>query len=256
MIALLGNLSRDLFPGQPDHVGGGAYHGARALGRLRVPARIIARCAQQDREELFEPVVGLGTTARFVPGEATASFELSYEGDRRHMRVVAIGDVWQPDDVPDLPESVRFAHVAPLIRTDFPAETLAKLAQRRRVLLDGQGLVRVPKVGELELDADYDPDVLRSVWALKLSEEEAEVLGDPRELPVREVLVTHGSRGVTLHAGGRSEFIPARSAEVANPTGAGDAFCISYVASRGVGLPPGTAVRRAIALVASLLVNG
>src|SRR5439155_13496219 len=90
VIALIGNLSRDLLPGAAPRVGGGSYHGARALQRLRVPARIIARCAEQDREELFEAVVGLGTTARFVPGEATASFEFSYEGDRRHMRVAAI----------------------------------------------------------------------------------------------------------------------------------------------------------------------
>ena len=38
--------------------------------------------------------------------------------------------------------------------------------------------MRVPETGPLRLDADFDPEVLRHVSMLKLSEEEAEVLGD------------------------------------------------------------------------------
>ena len=252
MIALLGNLSRDLRPGRPPHPGGGPYHGARALHRLHVPAQIFARCAEEDREGLFTPVVRFGTSARYVPGKATTSFEFSYEGERRQMSVVAIGDVWQPEDVPVLPDAVSWVHVAPLLRSDFPAVTLASIARRRRILFDGQGLVRVSKVGPLELDAGFDADVLRSVSALKLSDEEAEVLGDPGALPVREVLVTHGSSGVTVYARGRVERV--RTHPVGgDPTGAGDAFSISYVAGRAAGFPPAAAARRATALVSSLL---
>ena len=70
VIALIGNLSRDLLPGKAPRVGGGSYHGARALQRLRVPARIVARCAVSDREALLPPVVRLGTPVRYVPGTA------------------------------------------------------------------------------------------------------------------------------------------------------------------------------------------
>ena len=70
MIALLGNLSRDDLPGGP-RVGGGPFHGGRALQRLRVPARIVARCAGTDRELLLPPLVRLGTPVRFVTGDAT-----------------------------------------------------------------------------------------------------------------------------------------------------------------------------------------
>ncbi len=41
---------------------------------------------------------------------------------------------------------------------------------------DGQGLVRVPRIGELTLDARYDPEVLRHLTVLKLSEDETTVL--------------------------------------------------------------------------------
>jgi sugar/nucleoside kinase (ribokinase family) len=253
VIALLGNLARDVLPGKPPRVGGGPFHGARALRRLRTPALIVARCAVEDREELFSPVVRLGSTARFVAGTATACFSFSYEGDRRRMRVEAVGDVWSPEDVPALPDRVQWVHVAPLLRSDFPVATLAAIGKGRRVMLDGQGLVRVPRVGPLELDADFDPEALRHVWAVKLSEEEAEVLGDPGALPIREVLVTHGSRGVTIHTRGVTERVPARPIGTSDPTGAGDAFCISYVEARANGLPPASAARRAGALVAALL---
>jgi sugar/nucleoside kinase (ribokinase family) len=251
VIALLGNLSRDLMQGQP-RTGGAPFHAARALQHLDVPALIYARCAEVDREELLPPLAALGTPVRYVPGESTSSFEISYDGDRRHMSVVSIGDSWAARDVPALPDEVSFVHVAPLARSDFPPETLASAARGRRLSLDGQGLVRPARTGPLVLDADFDPELLRHVWVLKLSDEEAEAVGDPTALPVRELLLTHGSRGATIVAKGRTEHVPAF--EIAgDPTGAGDAFCISYLAARSQGYAPFAAARRATAVVASLL---
>jgi sugar/nucleoside kinase (ribokinase family) len=251
VIALIGNLSRDLLPGSPPRVGGGSYHGARALQRLRVPARIVARCAAGDRDTLLPPVVRLGTPVRYVPGTATATFSFSYDGDVRAMTIDALGDAWAPGDVPELP-SGRWVHVAPLARHEFPVETIAGLAKRRRVSLDGQGLVRAAAVGPLRLDDDFDRDVLRHIWVLKLADEEAEVLGDPAALGVREVVVTHGSRGSTVYCGGSVEFVPAR-AYPGDPTGAGDAFATAYVVARNAGFAPAGAARRATAVVASLI---
>jgi sugar/nucleoside kinase (ribokinase family) len=252
VIALLGNLSRDYLPGQKPRVGGGAYHGARALQRLRVPARVVARCALVDRDELLPPLVALGSPVRYVPGESTATFTMSYDGDVREMHVDALGDVWLPGDAPELPPSVRWVHVAPLARSDFPPETLAVLARRRRLSFDGQGLVRAPELGPLQLNADFDPELLRHVWVLKLSDEEAEVIGDIAGLGVREIVVTHGSRGATVYAGGRREEVPARPVD-ADPTGSGDMFTTAYVIARNGGCGPAGAARRATAVVASVL---
>jgi sugar/nucleoside kinase (ribokinase family) len=220
------------------------------LQRLRVPARIVARCAVEDREALLPPLVRLGTPVRFVPGESTASFSFTYEGDRRIMSVEALGDTWAPVDVPEL--RTRWVHVAPLSRIEWPVETIAALARRHRVSFDGQGLVRVPELGPLRLDDDFDREILRYIWVLKLAEEEAEVLGDVAALGVREVLVTHGSRGSTVYCGGGSEFVPARGIE-RDPTGAGDAFATAYIVGRNAGFSPVGAARRATAVVASLL---
>jgi sugar/nucleoside kinase (ribokinase family) len=252
MIVLLGNLSRDLFPGEEPRVGGAPFHAARALRRIDVRAELYARCALEDRDALVLPVAQFGTPVHYVAGTSTARFRISYDGDHRSMQVDAIGDTWLPDDVPPLSAATRWVHVAPLLRSDFPAETLARIARGRHLSLDGQGLVRVPQLGELKLDADYDPALLEHVQVLKLSEEEAEALGDPAALPVPEVLVTHGVRGATIHAGGRAELVAAFGIE-ADPTGAGDAFSIAYVAGRAAGLPPLAAARRATAVVADML---
>ena len=251
MIALLGNLARDLLPGEPPRTGGAPFHSSRALQHLDVPALVYARCALEDREQLLPPLAALGTPVRYVAGSSTASFEISYEGDRRHMTVLALGDTWVPEDVPQLPPEVSFVHVAPLARSDFPPETLAAAARGRRLSLDGQGLVRPARTGPLQLDADFDPDLLRHVWVLKLSDEEVEAIGDPAALPVRELLLTHGARGATVVVGGQTTHVPAFPLP-GDPTGAGDAFCISYLAARSSGFAPAAAARRATAVVASM----
>jgi len=78
------------------------------------------------------------------------------------------------------------------------------------------------------------------------------VIGDPLALPVRELLLTHGARGATVHANGRADHVPA-FALAGDPTGAGDAFCVAYLAARSRGDAPAAAARRATAAVASVL---
>ena len=53
---MLGNLTRDLMGDRPPQIGGGPFHCARALRRLEVQARIYARCALEDRDELIPQV--------------------------------------------------------------------------------------------------------------------------------------------------------------------------------------------------------
>ncbi|HST19417.1 MAG TPA: PfkB family carbohydrate kinase [Gaiellaceae bacterium] len=251
MIALVGSLSRDVFPDGVPRAGGGAFHGARALRRLRTPARVVTRCAAADRKVLLPPLVHLGTPVTCLTGTSTATFSFRFDGQQREMRVEAIGDTWAPADVAALP-AARWVHVAPLFRGEFPATTIAALARRFRVSYDAQGLVRVPELGPLRLDADYDPALLQHLWVLKLADEEAEIVGDVTALGVKEILVTHGARGSTVYWRGAKEFVPARPLDV-NATGAGDAFATSYIAGRQAGLPPLGAARRATAVVAAML---
>jgi sugar/nucleoside kinase (ribokinase family) len=147
-----------------------------------------------------------------------------------------------------------------LARSDFPAATLAELARGRRLLLDGQGLARPARTGQVALDDDFDPALLGSLTMLKLAEDEAVALagsaepGAIRRLGVPEVVVTLGSRGAVVVTRRGAEQIQVRPVEGrVDPTGAGDAFAAVYLASRAAGHAPSSAGRRASALVTGLL---
>ena len=258
-LAVVGNLSRDLVDGGPPRAGGPPFWAARALRALGAPALVLAKCGAADRALLLRPLVALGIPVLWLGGDSTAAFSIRYEGDRREMTVEGIGDPWSPRDVQRLGDA-RWVHVGALAQSDFPAETLAALAEGRRVLFDGQGLVRPPRTGPLELHGDYDPEVLRHIDVLKLAEDEAEALvGEPdeaalRALGVPEVIVTLGSQGALVYADGRLERVAAQPVGgPVDPTGAGDAFAVAYLAARAGGHAPVPSARRAGALVTGLL---
>ena len=258
-LAVVGNLSRDLVDGGPPRAGGPPFWAARALRVLGTPALVLAKCAGPDRALLLRPLVALGVPVLWLGGGSTAAFSIRYQGDRREMTVDGIGDPWSPRDVQRLGDA-RWVHVGALAQSDFPAETMAALAEGRRVLFDGQGLVRPARTGPLELHGDYDSEVLRYVDVLKLAEEEARALvGDPdesalRALGVPEVIVTLGSQGALVYADGRLESVAAQPVGgTVDPTGAGDAFAVAYLAARAGGHAPVPSARRAGALVTGLL---
>ncbi|HEY1367439.1 MAG TPA: PfkB family carbohydrate kinase [Gaiellaceae bacterium] len=258
-VAVIGQLARDLFVGQPPRIGGGPWHAARALRALGRPAAVAAKCGVEDRRAYLSQLSALGLPVTLAVGERTTAFTFRYEAGRRVMGVEAIGEPWGAREA--LCPAVRTAgwvHVAPLLRSDFPVETLAALAAGRRLLLDGQGLVRVPREGPLELDRDFDPRVLQHISILKLAEEEALVVLDRLDvreiaaLAVPEVLVTLGEAGSLVYSGGRLERVAARAIPV-EATGAGDGFCVAYLLARSEGHAPASAARRATALVAAVL---
>jgi sugar/nucleoside kinase (ribokinase family) len=263
-LAVIGNLARDRIDGLPPRVGGAPFHCARALRLLGQPARIITKCAEADRPSLVGPLVALGVPVCWRPAPATAAFSLRYRGEERSMALEELGEPWSLAEargwVREALARGVWLHVAPLTRSDFPAETLAELARGRRISLDGQGLVRVPRVGPLELDGNVDPEMLRHVFILKLAEVEARQLvsltnhASIAALGVPEVVVTLGSRGSLVFAGGKVERVPARPVVArGDPTGAGDAFAVAYLAARAGGQTPSAAARRATALTAALL---
>jgi sugar/nucleoside kinase (ribokinase family) len=258
-VAVVGSLSLDSVEGGAPRIGGCPFFAARALRTLGTPGLIVAKCATPDRQLLLPPLIRLGVPVVWQDSSVSASFSFSYERERRTMTLEAVADPWTPEEAAGPLAGVRWVHVAPLTRADFPAETLAALARGRRVSLDGQGLARVPQVGPLTLDSDYDAAVLDSVSILKLSEEEAELLVDGYDeralgqLGVREVVVTLGSRGCIVFADGVADLVRAHAVSAGDPTGAGDMFATAYLAARSSGATPTAAARRAAALVSDVL---
>jgi sugar/nucleoside kinase (ribokinase family) len=254
-LGVIGPLSRDVVAGE-QRVGGGPWHAARALRALRHDAFVFAKCGVDDRRELQPRLAALGLPVCVTGSGKTTGFSMTYDGQARTMAVDSVGEPFTPDDVPEkLLRRVEWLQVAPLLRGDFDEEMLAWLARDRRLLLDAHGLVRARETGPLRLDDAFDRALLRHVTVLKLAEDEAAVVGDVSDLGVPEVIVTDGARGSRVLTRDGEVDVPARPVE-SDPTGAGDAFAATYVASRADGHNPASAARRATALVAALLTGG
>jgi sugar/nucleoside kinase (ribokinase family) len=262
-LAVIGPLSRDAVDGHADRIGGGPWYAARALRVLQQEAMVVAKCGEPERRSYLRRLAGLGLPVSLAAAGETTSFSFSYDADgNREMRVDAIGEPWSEGDEPELPlQGVEWVHAAPLLRGDFPVDTLERIARRRRILLDGHGLVRARKVGRLTLDADFDPALLRHVSILKLSAEEARAivgggeLEELRALGVPEIVVTFGVGGSLVLTRDAAVQVVARPAR-GDPTGAGDAFSVAYLSARAGGHRPISAARRASALVTTLLSDG
>jgi sugar/nucleoside kinase (ribokinase family) len=261
-LAVIGNVARDYVDGGPPSPGGCPTFAALAFRLLGRDGQILTRYAESDRALFEDHLAGLGVPVTALPADTTSAFALDYHGDSRTMRVAAIGDTWRPSELDALEPTVEWVHVAPLLRSDFPAETLAALdASGRRVSFDGQGLVRVPRTGEMAADADFDPALLPPLSVLKLAEEEAEIVaGGPFEarhaadLGVPEILLTLGSQGAILYLDGGQDEIPVTGPiRDVQSTGAGDVFMVAYIAARSDGEEPEAAANLAAGTVARML---
>jgi sugar/nucleoside kinase (ribokinase family) len=140
-VALIGNVAVDRIAGSEPRAGGGVYHAARAAALIGADVVAVTRCAPADRAVALAPLEALGVPVEARDADETTAFSFHYEGDHRVMTVDAVGEPWTVEDVtgwaaPALAGS-RWALVAGLLRSHFPAATVAALAEGgRRLLLD------------------------------------------------------------------------------------------------------------------------
>lgn len=266
-VAVIGNLVRDIVAGAPPRPGGAVFYQARVFAEIPHgrDVRLITRCAPADRDLLLRPLEAFGLPVTWRPGRETQTFEFHYEGERRLMEVVALGDPWTPDDVEgwvaQAMGDAEWIMLGALTRADFPPETLSALRRDgRQLLVDAQGLVRRGTLGPLVRDGKVPPESFAAVRALKLNENEARALvgstdpTDLRRLCVPEVVLTLGSEGSVVVTAVDAEQVPAASIDPGfDPTGAGDTFWVSYLVARSQGASPVEAARRASELTAAFL---
>jgi sugar/nucleoside kinase (ribokinase family) len=258
-LGVVGLVSLDRVDGGIPRLGGAPVYMARALRLLGQDAVAVTKLADEDRPRL----AGLGVPVVAGSAARTIGFRIENDGDHRHMAIDELGEPFSAADargwMARALEDADWVHAGPLTRADFPPETLAVLARGRILSLDGQGLVRRPELGDLAVDADYDPDVLRHVGFLKLARGELEALGlelterSLASLGVREIAVTLGKTGVVVYADGLAEHVPTIPLEGVDPTGAGDAWAAAYVAYRRRRHSPVSAARLANGTVGALL---
>jgi sugar/nucleoside kinase (ribokinase family) len=260
-VTVLGNFSVDYVDDGPPTPGGCPVFAAMALEAMGHPGRVVARLSRDDLP-LFQPVFDrYGELIAPLWTPRTSSFALRYQDDGRQMNVNSIGEPWAQSEIDAAPIGTEWVHLAPLLRGDFPLEFLEALTARgHRISLDGQGLVRVPRLGRLHLDGEFDRRLLDPIEVLKLNRVEADALaGGPFDTPtatrlgIAEILVTFGAAGCDLYLDGDRNHIPARAVADVQTTGTGDAFMVSYLADRAAGVAPLDAARRASEMVAGIL---
>jgi sugar/nucleoside kinase (ribokinase family) len=262
LVAVVGNLARDRIDGGPAQPGGCPFFAALAFRLLGRPGQIVTRCADVDRSLFDGPLGALGMPVTVLSAQQTSGFDHAYDGELRTTEVTGIGDPWSPTDAARLGSDVGWVHVAPLLRSDFPAATLATLAGGRSLSFDGQGLVRAPRLGPLVQDAGFDLEMLAPVSVLKLSEEEARIVAGgtfdasaARRLGVPEILVTLGSQGEVVWVHGTATHVTTTPVLGVETTGAGDAFMVGYAAARSDGASPVEAARAGADVVGRMLVE-
>lgn len=261
LLGVVGLVTLDRVDGRLLRLGGAPYYAARALRLLGHPAVLVVKLAAEDQARGLN---GLGVPVVMRPAASTITFRIENREDGgRTMEVEDLGEPWSLEDartwVGEALSQADWVHVGALTRRDFPPEVLAELRRGRRLSIDGQGLARPGRMGLVELDGDYDPEVLRHIDVLKLSEKEAEAIGiglDERSLGslgVREIVVTLGGAGCVVYADGVAERVPAKPLDAIDPTGAGDQFMAAYVAYRRGRHAPVAAARLASGVVHRLL---
>jgi len=261
-VTVLGNLSIDLIDGAPPSPGGCASFAGVAIEAAGGCGRIVGAAAAEDHA-LFKPLLQrFGPMLEIVTSDRTSSFGLHYDDETRTLTVEAVGPVWGAAEIEAAAPATTWVHVAPLLRADFPSSTLAGLADRGHLLsYDGQGLVRSDRLGPVQLDRDFGPELLQNVTVLKIADDEAAIVADgsfteatAKWLGVPEILVTFGSDGCDLYIDGSVVRVPAAwRVKGVHTTGAGDMFTVCYVANRAGGAAPAEAAGRAAELVAAEL---
>lgn len=267
--AVVGNLVKDVVAGATPRPGGAVYYEARAFHLIAptMDVHLVSRCAPEDRELLVPPLEEFGLPVSWRPARETQAFSFHYEGERRVMDVVALGDPWTPDDIEGwVAQAIGDAGwimVGALTRADFSPETLAALrVGGRQLLVDVQGFVRRGTLGPLVRDDLVPPETFASVRGLKLNESEARILvgstepDDLRRLCVPEVVLTQGSQGTVVVTAERAEHIPATPIDgPIDPTGAGDTFWVAYLVARMNGALPVEAARSASETTSAILAS-
>jgi sugar/nucleoside kinase (ribokinase family) len=259
-LGVVGLVSLDRVDGGLPRLGGAPWYAARALRLLGHDAVLVTKLAAEDSRRGLH---ALGLPVHFRPASRTIAFRIENGADGRQLELEAAGDPWSMADanewVLEALGGCDWVHAGALTRADFPPDVLEALSRGRRLAFDGQGLVRSGDPGPVVLSGELDGDLLRHVDILKLSAEEAEGLDltlaarSLESLGVAEVVVTLGSEGCAVYANGVVEHAPTRPLEVADPTGAGDAFIAAYLSYRSRRHAPASAAHLATEVVHRLL---
>lgn len=226
---LIGTITADIVAN--GRILGGTVSYAAPIARLFGHDIRILSSANPD-DSLLSPLFELAET-KIVPAEHTPTFSNIYKPTGRQQIVHQTAKTVDPSMLPDAWKNSDLVHLAPL--ADDVDYRFATQFPNAKVLLTPQGYMRRWGAdGIVHFKEFLDKDVLGAIDILVLSKQD--ILAAPElemEFPkyADHVVVTDGENGGAYYHNGDSMHYNAFPATELDPTGAGDVFAASLLAS-------------------------
>lgn len=211
-------------------LGGTVSYSAPIVSRFGHQTRILTSAMQDD--SLIDPLHDIADV-KIIPAEHTTTFSNIYTESGRTQIVHQSAKNLTPDMLPQNWQGSQLVHLAPL--TDDVDYEFASQFPDATVLLTPQGYMRRwGDDGVVHFKRFLDNEVLSAIDILVLSKQDIHAEPDLEyEFPkyTDHVVVTDGENGGTYYHNGEAIPYAAYPVTETDPTGAGDVFAASLLAS-------------------------
>jgi len=211
-------------------LGGTVSYAAPIVSLFGHDVRILTSTASS--EPLIQPLYDVADI-HLVPSQHTTTFQNIYSDAGRQQIIHHTATNLMADMLPEKWRTSKLVHLAPL--TDDVDYDFANLFPDSTVLVTPQGYMRQwGEDGVVQFKRFLEKDVLGAIDILVLSKQD--ILAAPEleyEFPkyTKHVIVTDGENGGSYYHNGETVHYDAFPAKETDPTGAGDVFAASLLAS-------------------------
>jgi sugar/nucleoside kinase (ribokinase family) len=245
-ICCIGHITLDkvVTPQAVKHMAGGtSFYFSSAIRNMDVSYTLVTSLAENEMPTV-EALRAKGTEIHASTCAHTVYFENIYSGnqDHRTQRVLQKADPFTVEQLQGI--DAQIFHLGPLLADDIPVSLIKELSSRGRVSLDAQGYLRkVEDKNVIPVDWPAKKEALQYIDILKVNEHELEALTGLTDIKkgalvladwgVKEVVITLGSMGSVIYAGGLFYNVPAYiPTAVVDATGCGDTYMAGYLYQR------------------------
>ena len=223
-VVILGHVCHDIIP-HGHRLGGAASYASLLASSLGLQPQVITSYGQDFAyESLFSQH---GVILHNQPSESTTIFHNQDKGDMREQRMEArAGDLFFDSTFVndfDIAFVCPIADEVDIYNTNLDNTVMVGLLQ---------GWMRDSRKTGPVVPKELDPRILDNIDIAICSEEDLKLFGasylDRLTQLHNHLVITHGSKGVTIIIEGTSSFFPSYQTEVIDSTGAGDIYGMAY----------------------------
>ncbi|MEM3644595.1 MAG: PfkB family carbohydrate kinase [Nitrososphaerota archaeon] len=225
--------------------GGTVFYSSLTSSRLNSKSQVYSVIGEDYPEDYLRILLEAGVDySRIVihKEHKTTMYRIVYRDGDRELFLLERAPRINIEEIGD----VDIVYLGP-VAGEITVEDVRKVVGKFKTMLDPQGILRKPlQDRRIILEKNFKIGLLRGVWIIRLTREEAFILTDEvepldavrkiQDAGVENVILSMGYEGVITANKKKRYFIPSYSkAKVVDPTGAGDvlggAFLTEYLSS-------------------------